>query len=70
MRPAAFDNYSADMTRTLPVSGKFTPAQRDIYQIVLDAQGAFVRQIKPGSSLLASSDSGKAVVARVCFVWG
>jgi Xaa-Pro aminopeptidase len=60
----AFDNYSADITRTMPVSGKFTPAQRDIYQIVLDAQGAFVRQIKPGSSLLASSDSGKAVVAQ------
>ena len=61
---AAFDNYSADVTRTFPVSGKFTPAQRDIYQIVLDAQGAFVRQIKPGSSLLASSDSGKAVVSK------
>jgi Xaa-Pro aminopeptidase len=60
----AFDNYSADVTRTMPVSGKFTPVQRDIYQIVLDAQGAFVRQIKPGSSLLASNDSGKAVVTK------
>lgn len=60
----SFDHYSADVTRTLPVSGKFTPAQRDIYKIVLDAQGAFVRQIKPGSSLLASNDSGKAVVSK------
>jgi Xaa-Pro aminopeptidase len=46
------------------VSGRFTPEQRAIYQIVLDAQGAFVRQIKPGSSLLASNDSGKTVVAK------
>ncbi|MBA3759524.1 MAG: aminopeptidase P family protein [Gemmatimonadales bacterium] len=60
----SFDHYSADITRTLPVSGRFTPEQRTIYQIVLDAQGAFVRQIKPGSSLLASNDSGKAVVAK------
>jgi Xaa-Pro aminopeptidase len=59
-----FHNYSADVTRTMPVSGKFTPAQRDIYQIVLDAQGAFVRQIKPGSSLVSSNDSGKAVVTK------
>ncbi len=61
---AAFDHYSADVTRTLPVSGRFTPEQRDIYQIVLDAQGAFVRQIKPGSSLVAANDSGKAVVTK------
>lgn len=61
---SSFDHYSADVTRTLPVSGKFTREQRAIYQIVLDAQGAFVRQIKPGSSLLASNDSGKAVVAK------
>ena len=60
----SFDHYSADVTRTLPVSGRFTPAQRDIYQIVRDAQEAFVRQIKPGSSLSASSDSGKAVVTK------
>ncbi len=60
----AFDHYSADVTRTLPVSGRFTPEQRDIYQIVLDAQAAFVRQIRPGSSLPVSNDSGKAVVTK------
>ena len=60
----SFDHYSADVTRTLPVSGRFTPEQRDIYQIVRDAQEAFVRQIKPGSSLIASNDSGKAVVTK------
>ena len=61
---SSFDHYSADITRTLPVSGRFTAEQRDIYQIVRDAQEAFVRQIKPGSNLSASSDSGKAVVTK------
>ena len=60
----SFDHYSADVTRTLPVSGRFTPEQRAIYQIVRDAQEAFVRQIKPGSSLMVSNDSGKAVVTK------
>ena len=44
----SFAHYSADVTRTLPVNGRFSPAQREIYQIVRDAQEAFVRQIKPG----------------------
>jgi Xaa-Pro aminopeptidase len=61
---ATFGHYAADVTRTLPVSGRFTPAQRDVYQIVLDAQAAYVRQIRPGGPLAAAEDSGRAVVAR------
>jgi Xaa-Pro aminopeptidase len=60
----SFDHYSADVTRTLPVNGRFSPAQRDIYQIVRDAQEAFVRQIKPGVSYGVANDSGKAVVTK------
>jgi Xaa-Pro aminopeptidase len=60
----SFAHYSADVTRTVPVNGRFTPAQRDIYQIVLDAQDAFVRQVKPGVSVEVASDSGQAVVAK------
>jgi len=45
------------------VNGRFTPAQRALYQIVRDAQEAFVRQIKVGVSYDLASDSGKAVVA-------
>jgi len=37
-----FDYYAADVTRTFPVSGRFTPAQRAIYQLVLDAQLASI----------------------------
>lgn len=60
---SSFDHYTADVTRTLPVSGRFTPAQRDIYQLVRDAQEAYVRQIKPGVSSRAANDSGRAVIA-------
>jgi Xaa-Pro aminopeptidase len=60
----SFDHYSADVTRTLPVNGKFSPAQRDIYQLVRDAQEAFVRQIKPGVSFLVPNDSLKAVINK------
>jgi Xaa-Pro aminopeptidase len=60
----SYAHYSADVTRTFPVNGRFTPLQRDIYQIVLDAQDAFVRQIKPGVGVQVASDSGRAVVAK------
>jgi Xaa-Pro aminopeptidase len=58
----SFNHYTADVTRTMPVSGKFTPAQRDIYQLVRDAQEAFVRQIKPGRSARFASDSGRTII--------
>lgn len=60
----SYKHYSADVTRTFPVNGKFSPNQRDIYQIVRDAQEAFVRQIKAGVGASVASDSGKAVVAN------
>ena len=60
----SFGHYSADVTRTMPVNGKFTPAQRDIYQLVRDAQEAFVRQIKPGATPIAATDSGRAVIEK------
>jgi Xaa-Pro aminopeptidase len=45
---ASYAGYAADVTRTYPASGKFTPRQREIYQIVLDAQKAGIAKIKPG----------------------
>jgi Xaa-Pro aminopeptidase len=41
-------HYASDITRTFPVGGKFTPQQKDIYQIVLDSQLAAVEAMKPG----------------------
>jgi Xaa-Pro aminopeptidase len=60
----SFGHYSADVTRTMPVNGKFTPAQRDIYQLVRDAQEAFVREIKPGVSAGVAEAAGRAVIER------
>jgi len=45
---AEYGGYSADVTRTYPVSGKFSSRQREIYQIVLEAQKAAIAKVKPG----------------------
>jgi Xaa-Pro aminopeptidase len=45
---AQYAGYSADITRTIPANGKFTPRQREIYEIVLGAQNAALSAIKPG----------------------
>jgi Xaa-Pro aminopeptidase len=48
---AEYEHYTADITRTFPVSGKFTPEQAEIYNIVLAAQDAAARATRPGSSI-------------------
>lgn len=46
---AEYEHYTADVTRTFPVSGKFTRAQAEVYQIVYNAQEAGARVIRPGA---------------------
>ena len=48
---AEYSGYAGDVTRTYPVSGKFTPRQREIYQIVLDAQKAALAMVRPGVTM-------------------
>lgn len=48
---AQYSGYSADITRTIPANGKFTPRQREIYEIVLGAQNAAIAEVKPGAQL-------------------
>ena len=48
---AEYGYYSADLTRTLPVSGRFTARQRRLYDLVLGAQQAAIDSIRPGTSL-------------------
>lgn len=43
-----FDGYAADITRSFPVSGSFTPEQRDVYAVVLAAQHAATAAVQPG----------------------
>jgi len=49
---AEYNYYSADITRTYPVGGRFTPRQRALYQLVLDCQRACEAFIKPGQTTL------------------
>ena len=44
-----YDYYAADITRTFPVNGCFTPAQRALYEVVLQAQYAAIDQVRPGN---------------------
>lgn len=46
---AEYEHYTADVTRTFPVNGKFSPAQAEIYQIVYDAQEAGAKAARPGA---------------------
>ena len=57
-------HYTADITRTLPINGKFTPAQREIYEIVLAAQEAGIRAIKPGAKYRDINDACMKVIAQ------
>jgi Xaa-Pro aminopeptidase len=46
-----YSGYASDITRTVPANGKFTPRQREIYEIVLGAQNAAMAALKPGMTL-------------------
>ena len=59
---AEYSGYSADVTRTYPVSGKYSPRQREIYQIVLDAQKAAIAKVKPGARI---SDLHNAAMSHI-----
>ena len=48
---AECSGYASDVTRTIPVTGKFTPRQRELYEIVLGAQQAAIDAIKPGVAM-------------------
>lgn len=60
---ASFKGYAADVTRTVPASGTFSPEQRAVYQIVRDAQKAAERQAMAGNDARLMTDSSTAVIA-------
>jgi len=61
---AEYDGYAADVTRTIPVSGTYTPEQRVLYQLVRDAQAAAERNSVAGKSAQAAADSSYIVRAK------
>jgi Xaa-Pro aminopeptidase len=58
------DYYAADITRTFPVNGKFSPEQKALYELVLKAQLAAIEQVKPGNSWNASHEAAVQVLVE------
>ncbi|WP_213949358.1 aminopeptidase P N-terminal domain-containing protein [Luteibacter sp. dw_328] len=61
---AEVDCYASDITRTFPVGGRFTPAQRALYDIVHEAQLAAIDAVRPGLSFGAAHDAAVRVIAE------
>lgn len=61
---ASYGGYTADITRTFPVSGTFTPEQREIYQIVRAAQARAESMARPGASWQEVSRAARDVIAE------
>ncbi len=66
---AEFGMYAADLTRTFPVSGLFTPRQKELYEIVLAAQKHVEQCVKPGMYLVNTQEPEKSLhhIARAFF---
>ncbi|MFI9720784.1 aminopeptidase P family protein [Streptomyces sp. NPDC052396] len=62
--------YTADITRTLPLSGRFSPVQRQVYELVLAAQEAGMAALKPGASFRDFHRAGMRVIAEGLTEWG
>ena len=62
--------YTADITRTLPVSGRFSPAQRRVYEAVLAAQQAGIDAARPGADFIDVHNAAVRVVAEHLAEWG
>ena len=61
---AEYQGYTADVTRTIPVSGKFSPEQKALYEIVYDAQNAGINAAQKGASFKAIGKAANKVVER------
>lgn len=59
---AEYHGYTADVTRTIPVNGKFSPEQKLIYELVLAAQDAGIAACKPGNPFGAVDEAARKVV--------
>ncbi|MCX4639514.1 aminopeptidase P family protein [Streptomyces sp. RPA4-5] len=62
--------YTADVTRTLPVNGRYTDLQRKIYDAVYEAQEAGIAAVKPGAAYRDFHDAAQRVLAEKLVEWG
>ena len=61
---ASCAGYAADITRTIPLDGKFSKRQREVYDVVLGAQKAAIEKVKPGVTLAALTDTARQYMER------
>lgn len=59
---AEVENYAADITRTFPVSGTFTPRQREVYEVVMRAADEATKAIRPGVTFRELNDIARKVI--------
>ena len=62
--------HTADVTRTFPVTGQWTPAQRRVYEAVREAQAAGIAEVKAGADFLAAHRAATWVLADHLHAWG
>lgn len=62
--------YTADVTRTLPIDGTFTPLQREIYDAVYEAQEAGMAAVKPGADYRDFHEAAQRSMAERLVAWG
>lgn len=67
---AAKSHYSADISRTFPINGRFSNLQKKIYQIVLECNKATIKFIRPGISLVELNEYAKNFLAEECYAQG
>ncbi|MEU7731537.1 aminopeptidase P family protein [Streptomyces griseus] len=64
------DLYTADVTRTLPINGTFSPLQRKIYDAVYEAQEAGIAAVRPGATFRDFHEASQRVLAEKLVAWG
>ncbi|QJR09366.1 Xaa-Pro aminopeptidase [Usitatibacter rugosus] len=58
------DSYASDITRTWPIDGKFTPVQKDVYEVVLASQEAAIKAVKPEADFIDYHDAATRVLVQ------
>jgi Xaa-Pro aminopeptidase len=61
---AEYQFYASDITRTWPVNGRFSPAQREVYEVVLEAQRAAIAATKPGNHWNQAHEAAVLAITR------
>ncbi|HYE01802.1 MAG TPA: Xaa-Pro peptidase family protein [Phycisphaerales bacterium] len=64
---AMVDGYCCDVTRTYPVGGRFTSEQREVYEVVLRAQAAAIRAVRPGTPMHSVDAAARRVIVDAGF---